>query len=100
MQFLALSTPLFIGAGMKIAYDVMLYRRFAASSRRRSGRITQCGHVIDIWSAPTLSLCRLTGMTNRCAKFPLTVSRMRPGDRATATSLQAHAGEPAKGKGY
>ncbi|HUX63809.1 MFS transporter [Sulfuricella sp.] len=28
MQFLALSTPLFIGAGMKIAYDVMLYRAF------------------------------------------------------------------------
>jgi len=34
-------------------------------------------------------------------EFPgFTVSRMRPGDRATATSLQAHAGEPAKGKGY
>jgi len=28
MQFLALSTPLFIGAGMKIAYDVMLYLAF------------------------------------------------------------------------
>jgi MFS family permease len=28
MQFLTLSTPLFIGAGMKIAYDVMLYRAF------------------------------------------------------------------------
>jgi MFS family permease len=28
MQFLALSTPLFIGAGMKIAYDVILYRAF------------------------------------------------------------------------
>jgi hypothetical protein len=28
MQFLTLSTPLFVGAGMKIAYDVMLYRAF------------------------------------------------------------------------
>ena len=28
MQFLAISTPLFVGAGMKITYDLMLYLSF------------------------------------------------------------------------